>query len=162
MLQDAHIGIGEHMVRFVHDDVGIIIRRKAVQPRCSAQRLHGADGHGHVAEQRGGRGFFQNGIDAGYNLQLVRRLRQQLFPVGEDQHARVVFDAVADHAGKHDCFARARRQHQKRFPVLPPSLMDRRNRIPLIRSQFHQNPPFFHDGSAVSTGAFFTQSCCSG
>ena len=108
ILQDAPVGGGGGVVRFVNDD-GLEIRHQARQPGAATQGLHtGHHGRGGMLIARrlhDAKG--QGRID---EAQFVHGLLDELIAVRQDQGPPA---ASLDQEGKHNGFARPRRQDEQ-------------------------------------------------
>jgi hypothetical protein len=108
ILQDAPVGGGRGMVRFVNDD-GLKIRHETGQPGAAAQGLHtGHDGWGGMLVAR--RLHDPQGQGGINQAQFVHGLLDELIAVRQDEGPATV---PLDQKGKDNGFARSRGQHEQ-------------------------------------------------
>ena len=137
MVKDAAVAIRERVVRLVHHQQIVVVRRERRQPLFAGERLHAA--HGDRVERVRGvlSGLFHRAAQPARAVELVRGLLNQLVAVRENQRLPPGRGLVGGEVGEDDGFAGAGGQHQQQPAEVAPVFLARRERGLLIGAKFH-------------------------
>ena len=142
----------------VDHDGAEVVRWELVQPLFPHQALNAAHRHPVPAVKAALLRLFHSAAQPGGLQQLVRRLLQQLAPVGQDQHPFPRPHPVLRQLAEHDGLAAAGGQHQQRPPVaLFPLPFNGGDALGLIGAQGDGGG--FRDGDSEVRGGFRCVRC---
>lgn len=136
VVEDFRIGLADAVVRLVHDDEPERAFRELLEAVVLRECLDARDDHGLVLVRCELR-FFKRTVDAARRLELVLRLIQEFFAMGEDEDALPFRDSVSGDVGEYDGFPASRGHDENQPLVLLEVCLDGADSLLLVRSEFH-------------------------